>query len=365
MIIRGIDSLEIGLEVEDYLEEAKDILSVLADKQEAAKLKGVEQEWKIGNLIFKVHPGGIPFYKYRLTCKDFFLFFSLKRTRNLSPVKVKFLSGFLWSFGVEAALSNFLEWFNHELLQVKENKISRIDIATDFDTLTFEPDDIAHFVSRAKEFVRHWADSDYHTGNRFSGITIGKGKPLLARIYNKSMEIKKNPAKLYFETIWSENGWDTKTEVWRLEFQLRREFLKEVGVSSLEDYLNKEYEIWAYLTGKWLSFRIPHGESVSRWPERKEWKQIREKGIPANISPAVREVVMTADVERLLDQCSGVALSLAAKMNLTSPEDVLKTVAAHTNYKLTKRRTSFLDEINKRKDMFFRKEVNINGQADA
>ena len=47
---------------------------------------------------------------------------------------------------------------------------------------------------------------------------------MLARIYNKSEEIK-TTGKEWFKTIWLDNGWEGKKDVWRIEFQLRRKAL--------------------------------------------------------------------------------------------------------------------------------------------
>jgi len=43
-------------------------------------------------------------------------------------------------------------------------------------------------------------------GSKFTGFSIGRGQPLLARIYDKSREIKQS-GKIWFEQIWHDNGW--------------------------------------------------------------------------------------------------------------------------------------------------------------
>ncbi len=46
-------------------------------------------------------------------------------------------------------------------------------------------------VTRARGKVNHFVNDEYYNGSEFSGFTIGRGDPLLARIYNKTLEVKK------------------------------------------------------------------------------------------------------------------------------------------------------------------------------
>ena len=47
-------------------------------------------------------------------------------------------------------------------------------------------------VTRARGKVNHFVNDEYYNGSEFSGFTIGRGDPLLARIYNKTLEVKKS-----------------------------------------------------------------------------------------------------------------------------------------------------------------------------
>ena len=46
-------------------------------------------------------------------------------------------------------------------------------------------------------------------------------------------------------------------------------------------------------------------DNVSRWKEKRKWKTIKNAGKMKKVSPLVREKVKTGDIERLLNQVSG------------------------------------------------------------
>ena len=69
----------------------------------------------------------------------------------------------------------------------------------------------------------------YYQGRKFTGFVYGSGDDML-RIYNKTVEIKKNPDKAFIKTLYWEHHpkYDPYKEVWRIEIQYRREKLKTI-----------------------------------------------------------------------------------------------------------------------------------------
>lgn len=84
------------------------------------------------------------------------------------------------------------------------------------------------WISRSNK--RHW----YAESERFSGIVFGQGSFLSARLYDKTLQIKKSKQD-YLRELWWMEGWDRESPVWRLEFQIRRAVLMELGISSYDD----------------------------------------------------------------------------------------------------------------------------------
>ncbi|MCF6153931.1 MAG: hypothetical protein E3K36_01500 [Candidatus Brocadia sp.] len=68
--------------------------------------------------------------------------------------------------------------------------------------------------------------------------------------------LKKKSGKEYLREIWVNQGWNKEQGVWRLEFQLRREFLGQVSIKTFLDLLSKVNDVWRYCTCDWLKLAI-------------------------------------------------------------------------------------------------------------
>jgi len=317
VIIRGIDTLEFGLEIYDYKESMKDYLERFKELKEQGQETCIKQEIMLHGINFTVEKSGAPFYAYRLTCNDFFLYFMEKTMDNNCPIKVKFLASYLWSYGYKVSYTKFIEWFCKFDLEVLYSKVSRVDICADTDEAEFVISDIKGLTTKAKVKELHYVDDIYYSGKVFTGFTIGRGNPLLCRIYNKTMEIKKS-GKVWFYELWKSKGWDGQKPVWRVEFQMRRELLKEFGINSVEDIFFKEEQAWVYLTWEWLTIRSCSGENVSRWKVKRKWKIVQNAVSNKDVSPLVREKVKEGNIYRLMDQAAGLYTTIGALGNLKS-----------------------------------------------
>src|SRR6185436_12048287 len=78
--------------------------------------------------------------------------------------------------------------------------------------------------------------STYHDRSRFSGLSFGMGGDFAARLYDKTLEIQKS-GKEYLFPLWKAAGWDGNQPVWRLEFQVRRTVLGEMGLRTVPELL--------------------------------------------------------------------------------------------------------------------------------
>jgi len=348
MKIRAIDTLEFGIEVDDYIKKFEDLLIELAKLKKESQDTNQNQLIRINGVNFDVAKSGAPFYTYRLECKDFFLYFQEKPMKNNPPIRVKLLSSFLWSYGYKEAYSYFIKWINEFNISFNGTKISRVDICLDTDEFTFKEKDIKQFITRAKHKNIHYADDIYFNGKIFSGFTIGKGKPLLVRIYDKYLEIN-NSQKLWFKEIWKLNNWNKDKAVWRVEFQLRRSLLKEFKINSVEDLLINEDQIWAYLTKKWIMLKELNDTNISRCKIDKRWEKIQNYNNKTDIHPIIRKKIKEGNVIGLLDQSSGLAISLGAIYNHKDLDETFNAIKIYTKIKLQKKETSFQEEKEKRK----------------
>ncbi|MEI4647292.1 replication initiation factor [Bacillus cereus] len=344
MIIKGIDTVEFGVEVFDYFQSFKSTLDMLALLKSKAQEESKEYEVEINGISLKVHRNGIPFYSYKVSCNDFLMYFMDKQVKNTSPIKVRFLASYLWSIGFEKAVKEFLNWLSGFGISITDTKLSRIDVCVDSDETPFTRYDLEKVVTRARGKVNHFVNDEYYNGSEFSGFTIGRGDPLLARIYNKTLEVKKSQ-KLWFYDLWKEYLWDEIKSVWRVEFQIRRKCLKEFGVSSIEDFILKENNIWSYLTMEWLTLKVPLSDkNKTRWPLDPRWTVVQKADLTQNFSPIIRKKVKIGNTEQLLDQIAGLLISVGALNNHDSLEVTTRIAKRWTESKLDKKNTTFDQE---------------------
>lgn len=143
-----------------------------------------------------------------------------------------------------------------------------VDLVTNYPIATIENNE---WVTKARSFSSHITDRCY------SGVSIAAGSLLSARLYNKSIEMKKNP-RPYLENIWRHVGWDGHSQVWRLEFQFRRQTLRDLSVVTYADLMTSLRGLWQYSTEKWLRHTVPNSsdKTQSRWPLSSFWEEIQK-----------------------------------------------------------------------------------------
>ncbi|MFZ2170991.1 MAG: hypothetical protein WAW61_15310, partial [Methylococcaceae bacterium] len=118
------------------------------------------------------------------------------------------------------------------------NQISRVDLFVDFTSpVKMNSWDQSAWVTRAHNIA------SYSLRRHFSGWSIGMGGVMGARLYNKTLELEKSK-KDYLKPLWKMAGWDEESPVWRLEFQYKREALKELGVLEMEHLIQHYGGLW-------------------------------------------------------------------------------------------------------------------------
>ncbi|MGE0706714.1 MAG: hypothetical protein AB7T09_01770 [Planctomycetota bacterium] len=152
-----------------------------------------------------------------------------------------------------------------------------------------------------------------------TGWSFGKGAHV-ARVYRKAEEITKVSGKRWFLDVWrAQSGVEVdldrdKDRIWRVEHQLRREFLKTLklrapngqdvsidGIDALEAAIPL---IWSRCCGTdtssgWLSWRIKESEDMSRrstWAFRREWSLVQQA--PAIFGARVQGSALMLDRSR-------------------------------------------------------------------
>jgi len=103
-----------------------------------------------------------------------------------------------------------------------------------------------------------------------------------------------------------------------VEFQIRREVLKEFGINQMADLVAKAGGLWSYLTGHWFSLRLPDDSNVSRRTIHPWWQAVQamadQFGPACEISRDFSSQL--ASVEWYISHCSGCLVGYAARRNL-------------------------------------------------
>ena len=138
-----------------------------------------------------------------------------------------------------------------------------VDFTTDFDVGSIRLD---QWVTRARD-IRTFTDN-----RQVSGFFIGGKGGLVARLYNKTLEMKNRP-RPYLEQLWRKKGWDGNQTVWRLEFEFKRYALRGLGVVSVDSLQKSLDALWKYAMTDWLRLTVPNpnDKTQSRWPNHLLW----------------------------------------------------------------------------------------------
>lgn len=151
--------------------------------------------------------------------------------------------------------------------------LSRVDIFADLEGL-----DVACFNRGAADdrLIGRWRKlAVYWDGRRATGVSAGSG-PLVCRCYDKAHEIQNNPTKA---AEWARVEWGGKPPetCTRVEYQLRRQVLRQLNVGTVAEFVERRAAVAAYLLD-W--FRLAGSEvdrdHADRAPDAEEWTAVRE-----------------------------------------------------------------------------------------
>ncbi len=268
---KGIDSLYLSFwgDLKPGLKEELEIKKLLArsdDPKDQAKATHVIREHP-----FEVLDRGRGKYLFVLSDNWFHLQLSGSAKKMLPTIYVQISSELLNCLGLENSVNELRCVVGEILVAIEKERVSRADVFVD--TITdadFEKISRNQFVCRANKITCHWS------GLIFSGWSIGLGGVVSARIYDKTVEIEQKSKKDYFKTIWQNRGWQEGQKVWRLEFQLRREFLEQMSINNVKDLTDTINDIWRYCSVDWLRIAIDDGtENRTRLDIIPFWEHIQ------------------------------------------------------------------------------------------
>jgi hypothetical protein len=286
------------------------LLAQSPDLSEAA-----QAQVTIGEHVFEVRDRGSRRFAYVLEDGWYRLELSAAQSLALPLAYVQIASELLTAHGVENAEKS-LRYIVNTLGHVTEApNISRVDLCVDFLTDTPLNDIKEHaWVTRAHQISKHTVQG------RFSGWSIGSGGKLSARLYDKTLELQKSH-KDYLKPLWTAAGWQEGQTVWRLEFQYRRDVLKELGIRKIPDLLNNLAGLWRYAIEQWLRLTLPSSSDATqtRWPLHPLWLALAGANWHETVTPALtraRKTRLPSD-ESLFINGLGFITSFMAREGIT------------------------------------------------
>lgn len=296
LLLSGVDTIDCAY----YLRPAADCrldfeaLSEVREKLRSAKRRE-QATISLADKDFLLSPNGTASgYPYLMENPDTRIQFG---EFNNPSFFVNYRSHALWHKSARALHSDFLAWAAAMRLdQVRDEGLSRVDFAFDYHlpSIDFNED---WFVTLASKDATHRKDRKAQT------FTFGHGDIVL-RVYDKTAEIREASGKTWFYDLWG----GVSENVWRVEFQVRKEVLKRFGIRTFQDLFDGAGDVLRHLVFEHTTLRVPQDDTNrSRWPLHPLWAMLQDHVEALQAQGVVREVDPD---ERLLEQMLRLAVSV-------------------------------------------------------
>lgn len=217
---------------------------------------------QLGSMEFFLWPYGTPSgYSIILSNRHY----RVECSSGMNPsFFVRFSSEGLWSIGLRELHRQFMEWAKEmSLVELQKPGLSRVDFAFDYHLAEIDFDEDA-FSSRSRK------DSQHRSNGKTQTFTFGKGDIVL-RVYDKVAEINEASHKVWFFDLWQR-----ETDVWRVEWQVRKAVLRRFEIRSIEDLTERCGDLLRYLSCEHDKLHVPSMDSNrSRWSLHPLWADLQ------------------------------------------------------------------------------------------
>ena len=281
-----------------------------------------------GGLAFNVRPWGADGYAFILESAEY----TIKIGDWLEPhqrpsVVAEVRSQTLWHHGPEKAVEGILGVLRANGGRVAEVKTSRVDLCVDIllPESEWNPDLRHQAVTRARKTGLYEGPKGLET------LMIGRGA-VLCRLYDKPLEIAEVSGKWWMFEVWGlpNNEVPPGFRVIRVEFECKREALKEMGFGDWDAMCSGWDNLWAYCTRSWLRMvevKVHHThERLLGW-----WKLVQAgfPGAPGAVE-AVRHKVYEVNLAQAVRQVRGHLTSIIAMNRQNDPSRRGEWIRAET-----------------------------------
>ncbi len=195
---------------------------------------------------------------------------------NRPAFYVTFRSEALWRESSGELNDKFLAWAKSVGLKLIDDlSLSRTDFAFDYHLPKLDFNDDS-FVVRSKKGGNRWEKEPKKEGEKrgvkkYQTFDFGPGTNIYLRVYDKVTEIHQESHKVWFFDLW---GMDK--DVWRIEFQIRKEVLQKYGLRSFRDLHPYSGELLRFLAENHATLRAKkEGVDIEDCPLHPVWTDLQ------------------------------------------------------------------------------------------
>lgn len=360
MYLYNIDTLSFALDYKDYNDFIINYIDELQRKKDIARVNksdfnNEKSLIEINGLTFEVMPNGSQGYAFILHNSDYEIQLSAVRSKNKDnyPVFIKIKQAALWALGVKNAYNNILFWLKDVFAFPIAEKINRVDICCHTDMINFSNYDCSYFKSRANKKCNRY------NGSVINGFEFGVRTGLIyCRIYNKVLEVTEKKSKMWFFDIWEKHNANTNN-IWNVEFELKRDFLREYNIETLNDFLVQSKSIWQYLTKQWIVLTLNDCSRLENSTVLNEWLELSNGFLEFGNKQFIRkENQLNADKQSIVAQTFGYIRSYAAFDNITNLGTALELLSADLYIYANEKGKDFASLVSEKSSLYVRGCVN-------
>jgi len=214
----------------------------------------------------------------------------------------------LWMHGADGSVDRALAIVSAMGGRAVTVKPSRIDLCAD----VLLRETAWHLGLKDSMVTRAQHITPYLQSRKLTGFSIGRSK-VSARLYDKWREILTKSHKFWMLDIWGIGAIEPEHRAVRVEFQIRREALRDFRINEWSDLAPKLGRLWSYCTHEWL--RLVEDAELHHTQQRPLpwWPQVQRGFSGAQgAHPLVREKALSASKRRFAAQVLGNLTSMLA-----------------------------------------------------
>lgn len=266
LLLSGLDTIECAYYLQAGPDCKLDFAALRAQKETIRQSKHPESGvLELGGMEFMLSPNGTKSgYPFLISNQDCTIQFG---EFNDPSFFVKYSSFALWNKGAKFLHQRFEKWTESlGFVKVRPESLSRCDFAFDFHLEDIDFDEDSFVTSAAK-------DSQHRKNGKVQTFTFGRDEIVL-RVYDKSAEVEESSGKYWLHPLWQ----GQIENVWRVEWQIRKETLKRFGLRTYDDLFEGYGDVLRYLISEHTSLRVKSEDSNrSRWPVHPLWSLLGDK----------------------------------------------------------------------------------------